>query len=83
MVTRRVVIRSVKTTMNARAVVRTRYQRVIFGHVAETAMAATREPTYLAAAEKAIDCFPGGGTTVDGKTDDKSLVARGWQRAGA
>ncbi|MDP4005462.1 histidine phosphatase family protein [Methylobacterium sp. NEAU K] len=34
-------------------------------------------------AEKPLGRFPGGGTTIDGTTDDKSLVVRGWQRAGA
>lgn len=34
-------------------------------------------------AEKPGGSFPGNGTTVDGTTDDKSLVIRGWQRAGA
>jgi hypothetical protein len=34
-------------------------------------------------AEKPGVGFPGDGTTVDGAPDDKSLVIRGWQRAGA
>ncbi|MBE7220038.1 MAG: histidine phosphatase family protein, partial [Caulobacteraceae bacterium] len=34
-------------------------------------------------AEKPDRGFPGPGLTSDGKTDDESLVVRGWQRAGA
>ena len=34
-------------------------------------------------AEKPGGAFPGPGTTPDGTDDDKSLVVRGWQRAGA
>jgi hypothetical protein len=34
-------------------------------------------------AEKPGKCWPGPGLTVDGLIDSKSLVVRGWQRAGA
>jgi hypothetical protein len=34
-------------------------------------------------AEKPFKAWPGEGTTFEGATDDKSLVLRGWQRAGA
>ena len=34
-------------------------------------------------AEKPGENWPGPGLTLDGKEDDKSLVIRGWQRAGA
>jgi hypothetical protein len=34
-------------------------------------------------AEKPGEAFPGDGFTEDGDQDDKSLVIRGWQRAGA
>lgn len=34
-------------------------------------------------AEKPREEWPGPGLTVEGSTDDKSLVIRGWQRAGA
>ena len=34
-------------------------------------------------AEKAGEIWPGPGLTRDGKEDDKSLVIRGWERAGA
>ena len=34
-------------------------------------------------AEKPDSSFPGNGTTVDGAPDNKSLVIRGWQSAGA
>ncbi|GLS42861.1 histidine phosphatase family protein [Methylobacterium brachythecii] len=34
-------------------------------------------------AEKPQSGYPGPGTDVDGNDDDKSLVVRGWQRAGA
>ncbi|WP_158810886.1 histidine phosphatase family protein [Beijerinckia sp. L45] len=33
--------------------------------------------------EKPGSDFPGGGTSVDGTDDDKSLIVRGWQRSGA
>lgn len=38
---------------------------------------------FIRHAEKPGGTFPGGGTAIDGTTDDKSLVIRGWQRAGA
>src|SRR5690348_182674 len=34
-------------------------------------------------AEKPGEIWPGPGLTADGKADSKSLVVRGWQRAGA
>ena len=34
-------------------------------------------------AEKPGEVWPGPGLTLDGQPDDKSLVLRGWQRAGA
>ena len=37
---------------------------------------------FIRHAEKPGGSFPGDGTSVDGKADDKSLVIRGWQRAG-
>jgi hypothetical protein len=33
--------------------------------------------------EKPVEAFPGSGFTEEGDEDDKSLVIRGWQRAGA
>ncbi|WCS26540.1 histidine phosphatase family protein [Methylobacterium sp. NMS14P] len=38
---------------------------------------------FIRHAEKPGGSFPGDGTTADGTADDKSLVIRGWQRAGA
>jgi hypothetical protein len=38
---------------------------------------------FIRHAEKPGGSFPGDGTTFEGTIDDKSLVIRGWQRAGA
>lgn len=38
---------------------------------------------FIRHAEKPGGSFPGDGTTAEGTIDDKSLVIRGWQRAGA
>ena len=38
---------------------------------------------FVRRAEKPGGAFPGPGTTLEGKDDDKSLVVRGWQRGGA